>query len=56
MVAAPELPSPSDWGWKRKDTGGWEVNWTTLPEAAQACCELLKCGGPAREDANVHFM
>lgn len=44
IVAAPELPSPSDWGWKRKDTGGWEVNWTTLPEAAQACRELLKCG------------
>ena len=29
MVAAPELPSPSDWGWKRKDTGGWKL---TLPE------------------------
>ena len=25
MVAAPELPSPGDWGWKRKETGGWEV-------------------------------
>ena len=37
----PELPSPSDWGWK---TGGWEVNWTTLPEAAQASRELLKDG------------
>ena len=44
MVAAPELPNPSDWGWKRKDTGGWEVHWTTLPEVTQACCELLKCG------------
>ena len=43
MVAAPELPSPSDWGWK---TGGWEVNWTTLPE--QACRELLKCGGRSK--------
>ena len=44
MVAAPELPSPSDWGWKRKDTGWWEANWTTLPEAAKACRELLHCG------------
>ena len=33
--------------WAPNDTGGWEVNWTTLPEAAQACCELLKCGGAA---------
>ena len=44
MVAAPELPSPGDWGWKRKETGGWEVHWTTLPEATQACRELLRCG------------
>ena len=41
MVAAPELPSP---GWKRKDTGGWEVQWTTLPEATKVCRELLRCG------------
>ena len=44
MVAAPELPSPGDWGWKRKDTGGWEVQWTTLPEATKVCRELLRCG------------
>jgi len=44
MVAAPELPSPGDWGWKRKERGGWEVIWTTLPEAAKACRELLHCG------------
>ncbi len=44
MIASPELPNPSDWGWKKKDTGGWEVNWTTLPEATKACLDLLKCG------------
>lgn len=45
MIAAPELPSPGDWGWKRKDQGhGWEVFWTTLPEATQACRELIRCG------------
>ncbi len=44
MVAAPELPSPGDWGWSRKDTGGWDVCWTTLSEATKACRELLRCG------------
>ena len=44
MIAAPELPSPSDWGWTRKEPNGWEVNWTTLPEATKACRELLWCG------------
>lgn len=44
VVAAPELPSPGLWGWKRKATGGWEVNWTTLPKATQACRGLLCCG------------
>ena len=45
MIAAPELPSPGDWGWKRKDQGcGWEAFWTALPEATQACRELICCG------------
>lgn len=44
MLANPELPSPEDWGWRRKETGGWEIHWTTLPEAAKACRELLRCG------------
>ncbi len=43
MIAAPELPSPSDWGWKKNDNNGWEVFWTTLPEATHACRELLRC-------------
>ena len=45
MVVTPELSSPSDWGWKWKDaSSSWEVQWTTLPEATQACCQVLKCG------------
>lgn len=44
MIATPELPSPSEWGWKVKDEGGWEAFWTSLPEATQACRELIRCG------------
>ena len=44
MIATPELPSPSDWGWKKKSEGGWEIFWTTIPEANVACRELLHCG------------
>ena len=45
MIAAPEVPSPGDWGWKKKDQDqGWEAFWTTLPEATQACRELIRCG------------
>ena len=36
MVAAAELPSPSEWGWMKSDTG-WDLCWTTLPEATKAC-------------------
>ena len=43
MVAAAELPSPSEWGWMKSDTG-WGVCWTTLPEATIACRQLLRCG------------
>ena len=43
MIAAPELPSPSEWGWKKIDRG-WEAYWTTLPEATQACRQLIRCG------------
>ncbi len=42
VIKVPELPSPNEWGWKKTDDG-WEAHWTTLPEAAQACRELIKC-------------
>ena len=44
MIATPELPSPSEWGWNRNENGGWKIYWTTLPEVTQACRELLRCG------------
>ncbi len=44
MAAAPELPSPGDWGWNRKNTGGLDFSWTTLPETTKAYRELLHRG------------
>jgi hypothetical protein len=38
-----ELPSPSEWGWQQCQEG-WRPFWSTLPEAAKACNELIKCG------------
>ena len=29
MIATPELPSPSEWGWNRNENGGWKIYWTT---------------------------
>lgn len=43
LVPRPFLPSPSDWGWVDTDAG-WQPLWTTLPEASQACYELVHCG------------
>ena len=43
MVCTPELPSPSEWGWVHTNNG-WGIHWTTLPEATEACRQLLKCG------------
>ena len=42
--AAPVLPSPLKWGWVKNAQGLYEPYWTTLPEAAKACYELLCCG------------
>ncbi|KAG0710799.1 hypothetical protein GWK47_022057 [Chionoecetes opilio] len=36
-------PSPDGFGWSKSDTG-WHPIWTTLPAAAVACRELIKCG------------
>ena len=35
LLANYEVPSPADWGWLNK--------WSTLPEASEACRELVKC-------------
>ena len=45
LVGNPQLPQPSMWGWHRETNDSlWTPHWTTLPEAAYACQELLKCG------------
>ena len=45
LIGEPEVPSPDSWGWKRMtDDASWTPCWTTLPEAAKSCQELLKCG------------
>ena len=44
MIPDPKIPSPSEWDWKSKESGGWEICWTTLPEATKVCRELLRCG------------
>lgn len=44
LIRTPELPSPNEWGWQQSSTGCWEPRWTTLPEATDACRELLRCG------------
>jgi len=43
LIPVQDLPDPANWGWKRSDNG-WEPLWTTLPEASQACHELVHCG------------
>jgi len=37
------VPSPEHWGWK-KENSSLHPTWMTLPEAARACSELVKCG------------
>ena len=44
FIAAPKLPCPGQWGWLKTVEGGWEVKWTTLPEASRACRELIRYG------------
>ncbi len=44
FVTVPNIPSPGEWGWLQTTDGGWEVKWTSLPEASQVCRELVKCG------------
>ena len=43
LVSQPELLNPSNWGWT-KDASGWQPLWTTFPEAAKSCHELIHCG------------
>ena len=39
------LPSPSNFGWKRSDpTSNWEPQWISQGEASKECREFVKCG------------
>ena len=42
-IAAPTLPYPSDWGWKKTAGDQWSPKWTSLPEASKCVRELVKC-------------
>ena len=44
LQLSPELPSPSDWGWKKSSSKTWEPLWTTLTEASKTCQDPLRCG------------
>ena len=39
-----DLPSPSNWGWRGSPDGQWTPVWSELPEAADICKELVRCG------------
>jgi len=43
LLTDPCLPSPSEWGWKLVN-GEWKPVWITIPQAAETCPELLRCG------------
>ncbi|ELU07992.1 hypothetical protein CAPTEDRAFT_216620 [Capitella teleta] len=41
--AVPSAIDPSKWGWV-KEGSQWKPLWTSLPEAAKCCYELIHCG------------
>lgn len=47
LIAQPEYPDPSSWGWKKEQSGTsttWTPLWSTLAPASATCIELLCCG------------
>ena len=44
LTPNPQLPSPTDWGWKHDVKKSLVPHWTLLSEASKSCSELLKCG------------
>ena len=42
LEVAPEMPSPTDWGWMNPHD--WRPLWSILPQASQSLLELLSCG------------
>ena len=43
LEAEPDVPNPDDWGWTKSVDNEWKPLWSLLPEAAEACAELIKC-------------
>ena len=43
LVPKPTLPSPSKWGWQKKNET-WTLVWTELAQAQETCYELIHCG------------
>ena len=45
LTLHPNLPSPADWAWyKDTNCNTWQPLWTNIPEAAESCHELVRCG------------
>ena len=44
LVVHQQLPSPEEWEWEKRQDYHWIHLWTSLPEAAKVCKELIKCG------------
>ena len=62
LISNPDLPSPTNWDWK-KDQTAWQPVWSTLTEASQSCSELIHCGcvlggvNVSRQPSNaLHFV
>ena len=44
LSPVPNLPSPHEWGWSKGPDDKWMPKWITIPQASDACKELLRCG------------
>ena len=44
LSPAPDLPSSREWGWSKGPLDKWMPKWITIPQAFDACKELLRCG------------
>ena len=42
LEESPQRPSPSEWGWVRDCTQGWEPLLSTIPVASQSCQRTIK--------------
>ena len=40
------------WGWT-EEVNSWKPVWMTIPEAASACSELIKCGCKSNQGCTI---